>query len=102
MADDALIVLTRPQFENLMETQGLSNTVNGILEIANEELDLGGVPLTRESLRNGTHPILDQLDRYKGISPEKIPKPCDEYLEGRSSRKQENGKDSIKNFHCKM
>lgn len=71
MADDALIVLTRPQFENLMETQGLSNTVNGILEIANEELDLGGVPLTRESLKNGTHPILDQLDRYKGISPEK-------------------------------
>ena len=31
------------------------------------ELD---APLTMESLANGTHPILDKLDRYKGISPE--------------------------------
>lgn len=68
MADD-LITLTRPQFENLMETQGLDNTVRGILEIANEELDLTQ-PLTLESLQNGTHPILDQLDRYKGLNPE--------------------------------
>jgi len=70
MADDALINLTRPQFENLMETQGLSNTVDGILSIANDELDVGGVPLTREALQNGTHPLLDQLDRYKGLAPE--------------------------------
>jgi len=70
MADDALISLTRPQFENLMETQGLANTVDGILSIANEELELGGVPLTREALKNGTHPILDQLDRYKGLTPD--------------------------------
>ena len=70
MADDALISLTRPQFENLMETQGLANTVDGILSIANDELDVGGVPLTREALQNGTHPLLDQLDRYKNLAPE--------------------------------
>jgi hypothetical protein len=70
MVDDALINLTRPQFENLMETQGLPNTVDGILSIANDELDVGGVPLTREALKNGTHPILDQLDRYKGLAPD--------------------------------
>lgn len=70
MAEDALINLTRPEFENLMETQGLSNTVDGILSIANEEIDTGGVPLTRESLQNGTHPILDKLDRYKSLAPE--------------------------------
>lgn len=70
MADDVLINLTRPQFENLMETQGLANTVDGILSIANDELDVGGVPLTREALQNGTHPLLDQLDRYKGLTPE--------------------------------
>jgi hypothetical protein len=69
MADEALIQLTRPQFENLMETQGLDQTVDGILSIANEELELSA-PLTRESLANGTHPILDQLDRYKGVAPE--------------------------------
>ena len=69
MADEALIELTRPQFENLMETQGLDQTVDGILSIANEELELSA-PLTRESLANGTHPILDQLDRYKGVAPE--------------------------------
>jgi len=70
MADGALINLTRPQFENLMETQGLANIVDGILSIANDELDVGGVPLTREALKNGTHPILDQLDRYKGLAPD--------------------------------
>ena len=70
MADGALINLTRPQFENLMETQGLANTVDGILSIANDELDVGGVPLTREALQNGTHPLLDQLDRYKNLAPE--------------------------------
>ena len=69
MAGEALVELTRPQFENLMETQGLDQTVDGILSIANEELELSA-PLTRESLANGTHPILDQLDRYKGIAPE--------------------------------
>jgi hypothetical protein len=70
MAEDVLINLTRPQFENLMETQGLANTVDGILSIANEELDVGDVPLTRETLLNGTHPLLDKLDRYKGLAPE--------------------------------
>lgn len=69
MAGEALVEFTRPQFENLMETQGLDQTVDGILSIANEELELSA-PLTRESLANGTHPILDQLDRYKGIAPE--------------------------------
>ena len=70
MATDALISLTGPQFENLMETQGLANTVDGILSIANDEIKVGGVPLTREALQNGTHPILDKLDRYKSLAPE--------------------------------
>jgi hypothetical protein len=69
MANEALVTLTAPQFENLMETQGLDKTVQGVLDIANEELELG-TPLTVESLGNGTHPLLDQLDRYKGIAPE--------------------------------
>jgi len=68
MSDEALIQLTRPQFENLMENQGLDQTVEGILSIANEELELDS-PLTRESLINGTHPILDRLSRYKNIDP---------------------------------
>ena len=70
MADESLINLTASQFENLMQTQGLDKTVQGVLEIANEELETGGVPLTMESLANGNHPILDKLDRYKGIAPE--------------------------------
>ena len=69
MADETLITLTAPEFENLMETQGLDKTVQGVLDIANEELEVG-TPLTMESLANGTHPLLDQLDRYKGILPE--------------------------------
>ena len=69
MADETLITLTAPEFENLMETQGLDKTVQGVLDIANEELEVG-TPLTMESLANGTHPLLDQLDRYKGIAPE--------------------------------
>ena len=66
---DALIELTRPQFENLMETQGLDETVDGILSIANDEIDTEGVPLTRQSLNEGTHPILNKLDRYKNLEP---------------------------------
>lgn len=69
MANESLVTLTSPQFENLMTTQGLDKTVQGVLDIANEELELG-TPLTVESLGNGTHPLLDQLDRYKGIAPE--------------------------------
>ena len=69
MSDEALVELTAPQFKNLMQTQGLDETVQGVLSIANEELELDA-PLTMESLANGTHPILDKLDRYKGISPE--------------------------------
>ena len=73
MADESLITLGVAEFENLMETQGLDNTVDGVLAIANDELDpeaIGGVPLTRESLANGTHPILDKLDRYRYLKPE--------------------------------
>jgi len=73
MADESLINLGVAEFENLMETQGLENTVRGVLSIANEELDqeaIGGVPLTFESLKDGSHPILDRLDRYKGLKPE--------------------------------
>ena len=69
MSDEALVELTAPQFKNLMQTQGLDETVQGVLSIANEELELDA-PLTMESLANGTHPILDKLDRYKGIAPE--------------------------------
>jgi len=69
MSDEALVELTAPQFKNLMQTQGLDETVQGVLSIANEELELDA-PLTMESLSNGTHPILDKLDRYKGIAPE--------------------------------
>ena len=69
MSDKALVELTAPQFKNLMQTQGLDQTVQGVLSIANEELELD-TPLTMESLANGTHSILDKLDRYKGIAPE--------------------------------
>ena len=69
MSDEALVELTAPQFKNLMQTQGLDQTVQGVLSIANEELELD-TPLTMESLANGTHSILDKLDRYKGIAPE--------------------------------
>ena len=70
MATESFITLTAPQFENLMETQGLEKTVQGVLDIANDEINTGGVPLTLENLGNGTHPILDKLDRYKDIAPE--------------------------------
>ncbi len=71
MSDEALVELTAPQFKNLMQTQGLDETVQGVLSIANEELELDA-PLTMESLANGTHPILDKLDRYKGISQNNV------------------------------
>ena len=73
MADNSLINLGVAEFENLMETQGLENTVKGVLSIANDELNeeaLGGVPLTIESLTDGSHPILDSLDRYRDVAPE--------------------------------
>ena len=69
MADESLITLTAPEFENLMETQGLDKTVQGILDIANEELEVS-TPLTMDSFADGTNPFLDKLDRYKGIAPE--------------------------------
>ncbi len=72
MADESLITLGVAEFENLMETQGLEDTVKGVLEIANDELNeeaLGGVPLTVESLKDGSHPILNKLDRYKNLKP---------------------------------
>lgn len=73
MEDEPLITLGIAEFENLMKTRGLDETVDGVLSIANDELDpeaLGGVPLTRESLADGTHPILNKLDRYRDIKPE--------------------------------
>ena len=69
MAEESLITLTAPEFEHLMETQGLEKTVQGVLDIANDELEVG-TPLTIKSLGDGTHPLLDQLDRYRGIEPE--------------------------------
>ena len=69
MADESLITLTAPEFENLMETQGLDKTVQGILDIANEELEVDTL-LTMESFADGTNPFLDKLDRYKNIAPE--------------------------------
>ena len=50
MSDEALITLGVAEFENLMETQGLENTVKGVLAIANDELDqeaIGGGKLKR-------------------------------------------------------
>ncbi len=70
MAEESLINFSRSEFSSLMEEQGLTNVVDGVLSIANDELDTVGVPLTREALNNGTHPILDKLDRYKGLAPE--------------------------------
>lgn len=67
---DPLISFTRPQFEYLMETEGLENTVKGVIEIANNKLVLEK-PLTIESLSDGSHPFLDTLDRYRGIDPGK-------------------------------
>ena len=70
MANDALINLTASDFTELMRTEGLENTVRGVLQIANEEIDTAGEPLTLESLKQGTHPLLDKLDRYSGLEPE--------------------------------
>jgi len=67
---ESLINLEPKQFESLIETQGLDGTVEGIVQIATEDLGLMDQPITVESLKSGTHPILDQLDRYKGIAPE--------------------------------
>ena len=69
-SSESLINLTAPQFTELMQTQGLDKTVRGVLEIANDELETEGVPLTMESLTDGSNPFLDKLDRYKGIAPE--------------------------------
>ena len=46
MTDESLVTLTSPQFEEVMQTQGLTGTVQGVLDIANEELETDGVPLT--------------------------------------------------------
>ena len=71
MSDNSLINLDVAEFENLMETQGLENTVKGVLSIANDELNeeaLGGVPLTIETLTDGSHPLLNNLDRYRDVA----------------------------------
>ena len=78
MADEALINLTRPQFEQLMQEKGLDETVRGVLDIANERLGLD-TPLTLETLQDGSNPFLDKLPRYnqipveeRKVSPEEI------------------------------
>ena len=69
MSDEALVRLTAPQFKNLMQTQGLDQTVQGVLSIAKRRVRARRTfPLTMESLGNGTHPILDKLDRYRYCS----------------------------------
>jgi len=70
MTDESLVTLTSPQFEELMQTQGLTGTVQGVLDIANEELETDGVPLTLDNLGDGTHPLLDKLSRYQGLAPD--------------------------------
>ena len=66
-----LINFTRPQFESLMEEQGLEEGTRGVLAVATQRLGLqDDNPITLESLKDGSHPILDALDDYKGISPE--------------------------------
>ena len=67
---ESLINLEPKQFESLIETQGLDGAVEGVVQIATEDLGFMDQPITVESLKAGTHPILDQLDRYKGIAPE--------------------------------
>ena len=71
---ESLINFTRPQFENLMETQGLEKTVEGVLSIASDRFIEKGIiqqPITIKRLGDGTDPILDILDRTKNLEPEK-------------------------------
>ena len=70
MADpnEPLFSFTAPQFENLMETQGLSKTTKAIVEESNAML--GGTAMSYETLRDGTAPILDMLPNYSGVAPE--------------------------------
>ena len=68
--EESLINFTRPQFENLMETQGLEKTVEGVLSIASDRFIEKGIiqqPITIQRLRDGTDPILDILDRTKNL-----------------------------------
>jgi len=67
---DSLITLTSPQFEALMQEKGLDETTQSILSIASDRLGFSENPLTLENLQDGTHPLLDRLDRYKDLSPE--------------------------------
>jgi hypothetical protein len=69
MANESLITFEGSQFDELMRTQGLENTVRGVLAVANDEIETDGVPLTLESLKGGTHPILDKLNKYKNLAP---------------------------------
>jgi len=69
MADESLVTLTAPQFENLMETQGLNKTTKGIVDIAAEELGVDS-GLTYKGLRDGSWPGFDGMKRYKNLSPE--------------------------------
>ena len=67
---DSLITITSPQFEALMQEKGLDETTQSILSIASDRLGFSENPLTLENLQDGTHPLLDRLDRYKDLSPE--------------------------------
>ena len=69
MADESIVTLTAPQFENLMETQGLNKTTKGIVDIAAEELGVDS-GLTYKGLRDGSWPGFDGMKRYKNLSLE--------------------------------
>ena len=49
---ESLINLEPRQFESLIETQGLDGTVEGIVQIATEDLGLMDQPITVESLKS--------------------------------------------------
>ena len=63
-----IFTFTRPQFNRLMEEEGLEKVSSAITQ----ELDdmLGGGMLTREGLLDGTAPLLDRLPQYANLPPE--------------------------------
>ncbi len=66
--EEPLFNFTAPQFERLMETQGLENTTRALVLDGDEMM--GGGQMTYEGLRDGTAPILNVLPGYSGVEPE--------------------------------
>ena len=66
--EEPLFTFTAPEFERLMETQGLENTTRALVLDGDEMM--GGGQMTYEGLRDGTAPILNVLPGYSGVEPE--------------------------------